>query len=120
MYNVLVQQENADKMLRNFDFEHPFRVTERGTIADDVAGIYAPHVLDERVESTSWEPVTGYSGQDRYAGPVMHDSEYLGDGMLRDMLANPGIYVQVACFWSGEENDEGPSSDGWMLLKYIA
>jgi len=112
--------DTAEKALAQFDFDHPFRVTEDGTIADDVTGIYAPDVLDETVEGP-WEPVTGYSGQDRYSGPVMHNSEYLGGGMLRDMLAEPGIYVQVLCYWSEEDDsEEGPEIEGWMLLKYIA
>ena len=109
--------EQAEKALRSFDFDHPFRVTGEGTIADDVRGIYAPDVLDESFEGP-WEPVTGYSGQDRYSGPVMHNSEYLGGAMLRDMLEQPGIYVQVPCYWTEEdETDEGPTIEGWMLLR---
>ena len=34
-----------------------------------------------------WQPVTGYSGQHGYSGPVMHASEYLGGGMARDLLS---------------------------------
>ena len=50
----------------------------------------------------------------------MHNSEYLGGGMLRDMLGDPGIYVQVPCYWIGEVKGtkRDPSIEGWMLLKY--
>ena len=110
--------EIAEKALNGFDFDHPFRVTESGHIVDDVTGIYAPDVLDDAFEGP-WEAVTGYSGQDSYAGPVMHNSEYSWRrDAAGDMLGDPGIYVQVPCYWSEAEDEEGPSTEGWMLLKY--
>lgn len=42
-----------------------------------------------------WALMTGYSGQYSYSGPVMHDSEFIGGGMERDILETPGLYVAM-------------------------
>lgn len=80
------------------------------------------------VSRTDWEPVTGYSGQHGYSGPVMHTSEFLGCRMAEDVLEDAGgIYclTVVECLpeWGAtdEERDEvrGSEPAGWMLLRYI-
>lgn len=115
-------QAAATQALRDMEsFDHPFRVTDAGTIVDDVRNVWAPEVFDEEVSPANvWEPITGYSGQDSYSGPVMHNSEYLGGGMLRDMLERPGVYVCVACYWAdvaGITGEDDPTIEGWMLLR---
>lgn len=45
-----------------------------------------PHapVIESRDEG--WTLMNGYSGQQSYAGPIMHESEYIGGGLARDIL----------------------------------
>ena len=68
---------------------------------------------------TSWEPVTGYSGQHGYSGPVMHASEYLGGSMANDMLARfePETFVVMEVFSEGDEEIEFDDPAGWILLR---
>lgn len=76
-------------------FDHVIHVDEDGTITEPT-GIYAPELYDGELESGSpWSLLNGYSGQDRYAGPIMHPSEYIGGQMERDILTTPGYYVAI-------------------------
>lgn len=84
-------------------------------------------------EATSWEAITGYSGQYSYSGPTMHVSEYLGGTMARDVLADKGatyVIVSVECLpdWEVDQDNEEDvelemtthnNPAGWMLLKYV-
>lgn len=105
------------------EFDAPFMVRPDGTIDTHLPGIWAPEVYwdDDGPEISSrepWAPVNGYSGQDRYAGPVMHASEYLGGGMARDVLAAPGIYVLVVVTCLPDDDDPEPEPAGWMLIRH--
>ncbi len=90
------------------EFDSPFRVHADGTITD-VHYEYAPSLQDDRLDSDRWELLNGYSGQDRYSGPIMHNSEYIGGQLERDILETPGVYVVVVsqylnvCDTCGEE-----------------
>ena len=98
------------------EFDSPFRVHRDGSISTGI-GVYAPEVLDETIEDSGWEFVSGFSGQDRYSGPIMHDSEYLGGYMAEHVLENPGVYVLVAAYWSPEEGEDESAIEGWCLLR---
>lgn len=120
------------------EFDSPFRVVGP-TLIDRASGVYAPSVTlyvdrdgqgvgTEEIESSEWEPVTGYSGQHGYSGPVMHVSETLSGGMSRDVLEDVGaiyVVVPVECSpdWKDVTEDEymevHDRPAGWMLLKYI-
>jgi hypothetical protein len=88
------------------EFDHPITVTDDGRVIDGPAGVYAPDLYDDDLDSDSWELLNGYSGQDRYAGPIMHPSEFIGGGMARDILSEPGTYVAVAAYYSAEFTHE--------------
>lgn len=106
------------------EFDCPFRVDEDSNVTTNLTGVWAPEVieyLDDDGQSTGppeisgggWEFMDGYSGQDRYSGPVMHPSEFLGGRMARDVLATPGVYVVCEVV-----NPEDPDDlIGWVLLK---
>lgn len=114
------------------DFDRPFRVIDEHSI-DFPDGIYAadcyidtdadgyllPDAEADLIESLrhqGWEPVDGYSGQDRYSGPIMHASETLGGGMARDVMQTPGTYIVQAVECLGpDELQESPA--GWILLR---
>jgi hypothetical protein len=101
-----------------------------GRIAD-VTGIWAPvyaqyqdehgEWLDPVIEGANeagWTLMSGYSGQHQYAGPWMHQSEFIGGRMAEDILATPGIYVAVYPSVI-DENDEQQDPDTWAVA-YIS
>lgn len=70
-------------------------------------------------DHSSWEPISGFSGQYSYSGPVMHPSEFLGGGMADYVLdvETSTVYVVMEVF---AEDDEGVAFDdpaGWILLR---
>jgi hypothetical protein len=77
------------------EFDHVVRVHDDGSVTNEL-GVYAPELYEGELPMDSkWELLDGYSGQDRYAGPIMHDSEFIGGQMERDILENPGVYVAI-------------------------
>lgn len=115
------------------DFEHVVEVHPDGSITDGPSGVYAPEVsvdLDADGQMISlnpndihidsgWSLLNGYSGQDRYPGPIMDDAEFIGGGMERDIRSTPGIYVAVTV--SGIRPDGSSSLDddivGWAVAR---
>lgn len=119
-----------DKM----EFHHVVEVHADGSVTDGPSGLYAPEVyveLDSDGQMISldpndiqvgrgWELLNGYSGQDRYRGPIMHDSEFIGGGMERDILATPGVYAAVTVIGlrpDGEQNDD--DLVGWAVARKV-
>ncbi len=98
------------------EFDHVIQVHEDGTVTEPDLGLYAPNVYDGELEGGGdpWYLLDGYSGQDRYSGPIMHDSEYIGGGMARDILSEPGYYVCVVAYYLPEDGDE-LEADGWAV-----
>lgn len=79
--------------------------------------VYAPEVCDEQIYSDEWEFFsTGYTGQYGYNGPVMHQSEFIGGALERDILAEQGFYVAVLAYYTDEETEE-IEPEGWVVLK---
>lgn len=98
------------------EFDHVIRVRDDGSVTDE-PGLYAPDVYSEddgsvTIGGTGWGLLNGYSGQESYSGPVMHPSEYIGGGMARDILAEPGVYVAVVV----SDYSDG-ETDGWAVLR---
>jgi hypothetical protein len=108
------------------EFDCPFRVNHDGTLSHRL-NIYAPEmIMGNEIEDEDrrkylypfpnhpqWELISGFSGQDHYAGPVMHNSEYLGGYMAEYVLNTPGVYVLTAVYWE----EEGPEAEGWVLAR---
>lgn len=109
-----------DALTDIMEFDHVIRVHEDGTITDE-RGVFAPSLYDGELDSDRWELLNGYSGQDRYSGPIMHPSEYIGGGMERDIRSTPGVYVSLVAYsYDGEDDrleEEGPDVDGWAVAK---
>lgn len=124
------------------EFDHVIEVHEGGSITsrDD---LYAPDlngdeldggcelfgsfhgstVTGDTVTRDRWVLMNGYSGQDRYPGPIMHNSEYIGGGMETDIRENPGVYVALVCYWppdteAGESIEDGDLAEGWAVARY--
>ena len=96
-------------------FDHVIRVGEDGTVTE-LRDVYAPDYSDDVVESDDWATFSdGYSGQDRYSGPTMHDSEFIGGALARDILNNEGTYVAVVNYFT---DDDGETDiEGWAVLR---
>lgn len=110
------------------EFDHPVAVQADGTVTDAPEGIYAPEVEDGELVSyvEDWTLLSGYTGQQSYNGPVMHNSEYIGGRLERDILAEPGIYVAVvnAITWDCDDpectcTDGPPEVEGWCIARRV-
>lgn len=99
------------------DFDHVI-IVHGGDVVTDAEGIYAPFLHDGELDSDEWELLDGYSGQHGYSGPVMHNSEFIGGGMARDILATPGTYVAIIAHWTGEDESED-DVEGWAVARLI-
>lgn len=98
------------------EFDHVVRVHDDGTVtAED--GIYGPNLLDDDLDGPGWTLLDGYSGQDRYSGPIMHDSEFIGGQMAEDILSEPGVYVVIATYYSPETDDDDLVCEGWAVAR---
>lgn len=99
------------------DFEHVIRVDEHREVTD-ADGVWAPEVyLDEDSDTIDglgdWSLMDGYSGQDRYHGPIMHASELIGGQLAADIVATPGFYVAVTV----ECIDDPEHPAGWAIAR---
>lgn len=68
---------------------------------------------------SGWEPVTGFTRQYGYRGPIMHASEQLAGGMARALAATPGTYVVVPVETLPEDEHSDFQPVGWALLRHI-
>jgi hypothetical protein len=114
------------------EFDHVIYSFGDGRIAD-VVGLWAPVAhqyqdehgewLDPELEefqgNQPWSLMNGYSGQDRYSGPWMHQSEFVGGGMARDILATPGFFVTIYPSMIAESKDDNTEPDTWAVA-YIS
>jgi len=109
------------------EFDHVIKISPAGRITD-AEGVYAPELaIDtdddgqilagheaafiEDARRQGWELLTGYSGQDRYSGPVMHASEFVGGALADHILRTPGLYVVT----SVETLDDSEQPAGWVV-----
>ena len=112
------------------EIDHVIRVDADGNVWDE--GLpesvqwWAPDlhdgVLDQHPDRAGWEFFSaGYTRQDHYSGPIMHDSESVGGTLARDILAQPGYYVAVANYVSTHHDDDDCTGDcdsepeGWAV-----
>lgn len=96
-------------------FDHVIEVTASGDIVER-ADLYAPEVSTSGGDlymspASEWRLMDGYSGQQGYAGPVMHSSESIGGRLESDIRENAGVYVAVVV--SDLESEEIPA--GWAV-----
>jgi hypothetical protein len=101
------------------EFDCPFRVDENGDVTP-AHDVLAPELFDEEI-SPGWEMLNGYSGQDSYCGPIMHNAEYVAGALERDILATPGVYCLVAAQWESEDDEDGGDCivDGWAVARRV-
>lgn len=140
--SVIVDRDSLDSAI---GFDMPFGLSLRddsGRVtlsrADD---IYAPEqveldpefglLVDSYViDRSPWRAVSGHSGQQGYAGPIMHASESITGGMADDLLSTADdCPTYVVCEVAVTECDDGCWDDcegwsaghhepaGWILLE---
>jgi hypothetical protein len=114
-HRTIGRRVTPDTLNEIMEFDHVIRVHADGTVTAE-EGTYAPelHTSDDGeiyVFEEGWTLLTGYSGQDRYSGPGMHPSEYIGGRMATDILSTPGVYVAVYSI----EDDDDPGV--WAVAK---
>jgi hypothetical protein len=111
------------------EFDHPVVSDGNGNVTDAPSGIYAPEVyvdLDESGQMTSLDPsdisisppwtlLNGFSGQQGYPGPIMHDSEFIGGGLESYIRENPGVYVAVVVTGLGGDENDDDNDVGWAI-----
>jgi hypothetical protein len=107
-------------------FDHVVKVNCDGTFEHGPANVYAPdlymftddngsilagHEIDyiRQADEAGWSLLTGYTGQYSYHGVCMHPSEFIGGGIERDILANPGLYVAIMI------NTDDGECDSWAV-----
>ncbi len=116
----------SDKLNDVMSFGHVIEVspygfiTEPDPIVPEVVYVAPESTGDDHAEikgqlPDGWDLIAGYSGQDRYKGPVFHQSEFIGGGLADDILATPGQYVAlVVDVWPADDESESESA-GWAV-----
>jgi hypothetical protein len=110
------------------ELNHPVRVNEDGSVTESLyPNVYAPESnietsydgqiskehedrWTESMRRQGWEPERGWTGQDRYSGPLMHASEFVGGGLARHILETPGVWVAVSVECLRDDPDPGDLS----------
>lgn len=92
-------------------FDHVIQVHADGSVTEP-RGVWAPELHDGQLfqggtAGEGWELMNGYSGQYMYSGPTMHESEFIGGRMARDILATPGLYVAIEDIPSDDSEPTG-------------
>lgn len=99
--------ENLNSIM---EFDHVIEVHADGTVTDapNIRELWAPELTDDVLDMAApgWSLMTGYSGQEGYSGPVMHNSEFIGGQLARDILNTPGYYVAIVSNYLPEACDE--------------
>lgn len=101
------------------EFDHVVTVTADGHVVDGPRNIYAPDLIDGELSGDGWEFFsTGYTRQDGYRGPIMHNSEFIGGQLADDILDTPGTYAAVVAAYTPDDDDDEMIWEGWAIVRY--
>lgn len=117
----------VDKLNDMMQFGHVVRVQGGKVTDNDIPNereFWAPelhweddqigHVFQTYSDNAGWVLLDGFSGQFRYSGPIMHESEYIGGRLARHILEHDGYYVALVCETIAEDGEE-PELAGWAI-----
>lgn len=76
------------------DFDLVVRVDPDGTVTE-LPEYNAPELFEDDLHSDTWWLLDGFSGQQGYSGPIMHQAEYIGGGLESHIRSHPGLYVSL-------------------------
>lgn len=105
---------------QQMEFDHVIEVRADGSVVDapNERRYWAPSLLDDQLDSDNWTFfTTGYSGQDSYNGPIMHNSEFIGGQLADDILATPGFYVALVSEYTTDADDNEIGEDGELYVE---
>lgn len=95
-----------------------------GPFADAQISEQHDAAMVENLRDQGWEVLTGYSGQYSYAGPVMHNSEFIGGGIEDRIREEPGYWVALTVEIHPKKDDpeyrngSGESDGaGWIVAR---
>ena len=119
----IIAKPTAEDLETAMDFDHVILVNSRREL-ETKTGLYAPDlsqyesadgVWTEELESSGdWKLLGGFSGQDRYSGPMMHASETISGGLASHILDNPGFYVALVPFCTDRDGNQ-VDADSWAV-----
>lgn len=97
------------KALSHFmEFDHIIYVDSVGIAQTNemCSRLHAPELHDSTLmaDTDDWSLLNGFSGQYGYSGPMMHSSEFIGGGLARHILSNPGYYVALVNYDSDSDD----------------
>lgn len=115
------QKTNQKSLNDIMGFDHVVIINKDGSVSDGPNSICVPELWEDDLSSDEWELLSGFSGQDRYNGPIMHDSEYIGGGLEDYIIEKPGIYVAIVSNYFGEDDVDDAETEisGWAVARYI-
>lgn len=104
------------------EFDCPIRVHGNGRVtflpgdAPFEPSLYLYADGQEEMDAVPWEPLTGFTGQYGYSGPVMHPSETISGGLARYILDTPGLYVAVVVNALDDDGEQADEPAGWAVF----
>lgn len=121
--------ENFGSIESEIKAEQPFAINDKGSVVEIKTPILTPSnkasvlndsILDKGVDG--WEPVTGFTNQAEYDGPLMNKFESMnGSEMESYVRENSGTYVKVhplnGDFKQGIDSEYDRYKDDWVLFK---
>lgn len=113
---------HAEALNEVMQFETVYQVHPNGTITER-HDLRAPDLNQykgddecwhEHLDDTSWDLLTGWTGQYGYRGPMMHSSEFVGGRLAEHILSTPGLYaLLVPSVLDPDDPDAQP--DSWAI-----
>lgn len=117
--------DDLARQINSVDFDCPFQITPDGVLLGSPARVYAPDVwhddeLDvDGFDRSTWEALTGMTGQYSYRGAVMHPSEYIGCGIAERLLELSRDETQTFVIVAVEDL-EGGEPAGWAIMHLLS
>lgn len=106
------------------DFDRVILIDEAGEIHDRTYHIDAPETPEAYwrdgedvvlVGDSRWTLLRGASGQHAYQGACMHESEFIGGGLARNILDTHGYWVSLVVYDETPEDEDADPIVGWAL-----
>lgn len=117
--------KSLGELVNAVEFDHPFTIRDGAVL--DVPGVWAPTASssenedgvwsEAELDSTDWTLVShGWTGQFGYSGPVMHNSEFIGEGIAERLAELAEDYHAFAVLAVDCEALDGERElDGWVV-----
>jgi hypothetical protein len=115
----------AEQLSNLMEFDRVIYVDESGEASNQTYAIDAPEAPEAYWRdgedvilsggSSDWTLLRGASGQHAYQGACMHESEYIGGGLARNILETHGYWVSLVVYDEAPEDEDADQIVGWAL-----